>query len=356
MSVNGSAARTLVVSPGRSALRLEGAFWLTRPQSFFSQVPIALAAWALGAGGLTGSQTPKVLLLVLFLMSFQAVMFVVNDIFDAEKDRISAPYMPIPSGVVTLNLAIVEALLLGLIFVGSIFAISRDWFTVIAVLATIPPALATMKLYGATKSAWFSPLLGFTTFASAALWAWLLAGRQNTSAFLVLFLAAGLHGIHANVRAQLRDIEGDPKAGNLTLAARLGAKKTTWLVAIVRLAELCAITWLWLVYGQPLGWIWLLAALAIFVVAAIRMPAVYERTRDRVGQTKALYIWVYVSLLAEIAMLGAVEPIVALPTVALMFVWFNVVRQRYYYRLVDGRLAREFSARVETGRIDPSLN
>ena len=345
MSLNETAAPTLAVSPANTALRLEGLLWLTRPQSFFSQLPIALAAWSLGSGGITAAQLGRVFLLVLFLMAFQAVMFVVNDIFDAEKDRISAPYMPLPSGVVTLNLALAEAFLLGVIFIGSFFAISRDWFTVFAVLITIPAALVVLKLYGATKSFWFSPLLGFSTFASAALWAWLLAGRQNPQAFLVLFIASGLHGIHANVRAQLRDIEGDPKAGNLTIAARLGAKKTSLLAALARLLELGAIAVLWLKYGQPLGWIWLLAAVLIFVVAVIRMPKLYERTRDRVEQTKALYIWVYVSLLAEIAMLGAVEPVIALPTVALMFVWFNVVRKGYYHRLVGGRLAREFQAR-----------
>jgi 4-hydroxybenzoate polyprenyltransferase len=350
MSVNGNIARTSVITPSKTALRLEGMFWLTRPQSFFSQVPIALAAWSLGAGGFVAGELGKVLLLVVFLMAFQAVMFVVNDIYDAEKDRISAPYMPIPSGIVTRNLAIAEAALLGLIFIGSFFAISHDWFAVVAVLVTIPAALGTMKLYGATKSAWFSPLLGFTTFASAALWAWLMAGRQNQTAFALLFLAAGLHGIHANVRAQLRDIEGDPKAGNLTLAARLGAKKTTWLTAIVRFVELCAITVLWYFYGRALGWIWLLPAFAIFIVAAIRMPLIYERTRDRVGQTKALYIWVYVSLLAEIAMLGVVEPIVALPTVTLMFVWFNLLRKGYYHRLVGGRLAEQFQTLTQAER------
>src|ERR1051325_2975186 len=193
MSVNGNLARTSVVSNNKLALRLEGAFWLTRPQSFFSQVPIALAAWSLGSGGLVASQIPKVLFLVLFLIAFQAVMFVVNDIYDAEKDRISASYMPIPSGLVTLNLAIAESVLLGVIFIGSFVAIAQDWFAILAVLITIPPALGTMKLYGATKSAWFSPLLGFTTFASAALWTWLLAGRRNPTAFLVLFAAAGLH-------------------------------------------------------------------------------------------------------------------------------------------------------------------
>jgi 4-hydroxybenzoate polyprenyltransferase len=330
-------------------LKLEGCVWLTRPQSLFSQVPIALAAWSVGRGGLAASEVPNVLLLVLFLMAFQAAMFVVNDLYDAHRDKISAPYMPIPSGVVSRRAAIAEAALLGTTFVGCIFALAQDSFGIVAVLITIPAALGTMKLYGATKSAWFSPLLGSTTFASAALWAWLLAGRGNFSAFAVLFTVAALHGIHANVRAQLRDIEGDPRAGAVTLAARMGAKRTMWIAALVRLVELGGVAWLLVAYGRRGGWLYLAAALTIFAVAMARMPQVYSRTRDRIGQTEALSIWAYVSFMAEIAILGAFEPAVALPTAVIMFLWFKLMRTGYYHRLASGRLAAEFGGVSQRG-------
>lgn len=335
-----------ISSPHRKkwTLILEGCIWLTRPQSLFSQVPIALAAWSIGCGGLVTSEIPNVMLLVLFLMTFQAAMFVVNDLYDAHRDKVSAPYMPIPSGVVSQRAAFTEAVVLGLVFVGCIFALARDWFGIIAVLITLPAAVGTMKLYGMTKSAWFSPLLGSTTFASAALWAWLLAGRQNLDAFLLLFVIAALHGVHANVRAQLRDIEGDPQAGTVTLAARLGAKRTMWLAAIIRLVELCGIAWLLIAYGKRAGWFFWAAALIIFIAAMIRMPEVYSRTRNRIGQTEALSLWAYVAFMAEIAVLGALEPAVALPTAFIMFFWFKLVRKGYYYRLPTGRLATEFNA------------
>lgn len=324
-------------------LSLEGCFWLTRPQSLFSQVPIALAAWSIGRGGIRASEALNVLILILFLMVFQAAMFVVNDVYDAHRDKISAPYMAIPSGVVSRRAAVIEAALLGAIFVGCIVVNSRDAFGILAVLITIPAALGTMKLYGLTKSAWFSPLLGSTTFASAALWAWLMAGHQNFNVFLLLFGVAALHGIHANVRAQLRDIEGDPQAGAVTLAARMGAKSTMWIAALVRLVELCGIAWLLVSYGRPGGWYFLAAAVLIFIVAAVRMPDVYSTTRDRLGQTEVLSIWAYVSFMAEVATLGAVEPVVALPTAIIMFLWFKLVRMGYYHRLASGRLAAEFN-------------
>src|SRR6478609_11420678 len=139
----------------RMLLRLEGGFWLTRPQSIFSKVPMALAAWTIGWGDTTNSSV-KLVFLVLLLMVLQALLFVINDINDAEGDRISAPYMPIPSGAITQRGAIVEALALGAVFVISVGVISSGFGSLLAVLATIPPALATMYVYGRTKSAWFS--------------------------------------------------------------------------------------------------------------------------------------------------------------------------------------------------------
>jgi 4-hydroxybenzoate polyprenyltransferase len=340
-------AEVSVPSPRRHArwaLRLEGAAWLTRPQTVFSQVPIALAAWSIGTGGLATSSAGSVAILILFLASFQAAMFVVNDIYDATRDKVSAPYMPLPSGVVSRLGAMVEAGVLGAVFLGCIIALSQDLVAIAAVLITIPLALATMKLYGMTKSAWFSPLLGSSTFASAALWAWLMAGRGHPAAFFTLFVAAALHGVHANVRAQLRDIEGDPKAGVATMASRLGPKWTTWLAALVRGLELGAIVVLVVNHGVRLGWLWLAPAFGLFALAVAHMGNVYAEIRNRVDQTQALTDWVYVSFMAEIAMLGAVEPVIAAPVTVLMFAWFKVVRRLYYHRLVGGHLAADLHA------------
>src|SRR6266705_2789662 len=113
MGINGELSRSLLMRRRPWAFQLEGAFWMMRPQSLFSQVPIALAAWSIGRGGLVATEIRHVLFLIVFLMAFQAAMFVVNDLYDADSDKVSAPYMPIPSGVVTRSAAILEATLLG---------------------------------------------------------------------------------------------------------------------------------------------------------------------------------------------------------------------------------------------------
>ena len=325
----------------RLLLRVEAAIWLTRPQSLFSKVPIAVAAWLTGRGDLRSSATQQVLLLS-FLVTFQGLLFAINDINDAERDRRTAPYLPIPAGVLTRRDAIVVALAMGIVFLASLVLLGSSALSITAVLATIPPALATMRIYGRTKATWYSPLLGSTAASSPALWTWLLAGYRNYGVFAVLFATATLHGLQTNLRAQLRDIEGDPKAGTLTLAARLGARRTFWLIATIQTIELGVVLSLYVMQGRTLALLWLMPALGLLIMGLVASEEVYSRTRDRLGQTEALRLWVNMSFATEIAILAAFRPVLALPIGAGMFLWFAFVRRTYYRRLVGRRLERQW--------------
>jgi 1,4-dihydroxy-2-naphthoate octaprenyltransferase len=187
--------------------------------------------------------------------------------------------------------------------------------------------------------------MGSTASSSAPFWVWLLAGRSNFPVFAVLFAITSLHGIHANLRAQLRDIEGDPKAGSITLAVRLGAKHTFLLAVWIRVVELIGVLTMSLLFGAPWGWIWVLPVAILLAAGIATAPRFYEKTRDRIGQTAALSLWVYMSFLTEIAILGAFHPVFAIPVAVVMFLWFRVVRKGYYGRLVGGRLAAEWHER-----------
>jgi 4-hydroxybenzoate polyprenyltransferase len=336
---------------GRILLKLEGGFWLTRPQSLFGKFPLTWAGWLVGLGA-AAVNIKDVALLALFVAVYQALLMVLNDWIDAEKDRRSAPYLPIPSGVVRRSSALLEGLGFGIAFLTLLWVLGSDFRAVAITLATIPPALATIKIYGRTKSAWYSPVLASTAAASGPLWGWLLAGHRNPALFGQVFAIAMIHGLHTNLRAQLRDIEGDPKAGNVTVAVRLGAKKTFWLTIALRAVELGGIGMLCLSSGKTGAWFWLVAAFLVFAGNLTRAKE-YERSRSRLEQTKVLTVWIYASLLAEIAVLGVFQPLAAGATLVFMFVWYNAVRSGYRIRIEQGGLASDWR-RLDSGFAEPA--
>jgi 4-hydroxybenzoate polyprenyltransferase len=322
-------------------LRLEALFWLTRPQSAFSYLPIALAAWSIGRGRLQAADLGDFALLLLALMILQAAMFVLNDIFDAHNDSITAPFMPIPSGLVSRRAATGMAFALGVTMVALILVVAPTPTSLVLVLAMVPAALATFKLYSATKGYWFSPLLEISTFTSAAVLAWLLAGGAQPDRFVVLFVIAAIHGIEANVRSQMRDVEGDPRAGNITLVARLGLSRSVWLLASIRTIEIVFVGVLWLIFGSAGGVIWLMLAMAMLVIAASRSHILYEEASNRVHQAARLSSWSYGAFCVEVAVLGVLYPAVAAFVAAFMFAWYRLVRARYYDRIARGHLATD---------------
>jgi 4-hydroxybenzoate polyprenyltransferase len=215
------------------------------------------------------------------------------------------------------------------VFLGSAVLLAANLWVIAVILATIPAALGTMMFYGRTKAAWYSPVVATMASSSFVAWAWLVGGARYPAAFALLFATASLHGVHANLRSQLRDIEGDPKAGTVTLAARLGPKRTLMIAAAARLVELVAIAVSAFAYGVPAGAVWLVPALILFVVALSRAPEFYARTRDRRQQTDEMMIWVHLSFITELAAFGAFRPLTALALGAGMAIWFRIVRAGY---------------------------
>lgn len=312
--------------------QLEAGFWLTRPHIAFSKVPMAAAGWAVGRGA-EPTALWEALLLMALLAAMQTLMFVVNDLHDAAKDRITAPYLPLPRGLITPMGALLEAALLGVTFLGAAFVLAPSTLLFVLVLGTIPPALGTMAFYSRTKAAWYSPLLASSASASFVAWAWLLAGHRQPALFALVFAVASLHGVHANLRSQIYDIEGDPKAGTLTLAARLGPKRALLAAATVKIVELAGIVALVVIVGARWGALWLVPTLGCLVAALAQLPKAYAATRNRRDQTAALFVWVYLSFMTELAVLGAFEPLASLALGAFMYAWFHVTRNGYYRRL-----------------------
>jgi len=69
------------------------------------------------------------------------------------------------------------------------------------------------------------------------------------------------------------------------------------LVRVLRNPDIRALELSWTI-GVGVDW-------AILIVALVQLPQAASTTRDRRHQTDALFIWVYVSLLTELSVLGA---------------------------------------------------
>jgi 4-hydroxybenzoate polyprenyltransferase len=318
--------------------RAEASFWLTRPHVAFSKVPMAAAGWAIGRADLETS-TAQAAALVLLICSMQMLMFVANDLNDAQKDRITAPYLPLASGLLTRADGIAEAIALAVVFVGGGLFLAPSRLTFLVVLASVPATFGILAFYSRTKAAWYSSLLGSTASASFAVWGWLLAGHRQPGAFALLYVIASLHGVHNNLRSQIYDIEGDPKAGTLTLAARLGPTRALLTAAALRVVEIAAIAMLAARYGTPGGALWLVPTIGVLAVVIAGLPKASATTRNRQQQTDALFTWVYLSFLTELSVIGALRPVLALGLGAFMTVWFHAVRAGYYGRLVGNQIA-----------------
>ena len=84
-------------------LRVEAGWWMSR--TFLSN----LATWAAVIGWVVADPDlgswGRMLALVVAIIALNGAMFIVNDILDADGDKVTAPYLPLPSGLLSLRQA-----------------------------------------------------------------------------------------------------------------------------------------------------------------------------------------------------------------------------------------------------------
>lgn len=200
-------------------VKAEGTWWAMRP-NFYSHSVSALVGLYAASGRPT---VAEIVGLIVFIASMGGLTQLLNDILDHEKDAVTAPYLPIPAGLLPLRSARVgAAALLVVAFGGLLLAtgptIRFVWVlgaTTLSVVASI--AYSVFKEYGILASA-FAALV----YSSSALAGWLVGGLGGTAIVLVL-LDAFFSMFFGNTWAALRDVDADAKVGNRTLPVRIGA-------------------------------------------------------------------------------------------------------------------------------------
>ncbi|WP_243685031.1 geranylgeranylglycerol-phosphate geranylgeranyltransferase [Methanosarcina barkeri] len=167
------------------------------------------------------------ILLAVFLIS--GAGNTINDYFDVRIDSINRPERPIPSGRIKLKEALYFSYLL--FAFGTLLAFS------INLICGIIALFNSLLLIFYAKTLKGTPLLGNMSIGyltgSSFLFGASVFGLEGLKALFVLFLLAALAITAREIVKDIEDMEGDKMEGADTLPLRVGAKKASYLAALI---------------------------------------------------------------------------------------------------------------------------
>ncbi len=203
-----------------------GAFWALK-------LPVFGAQW---------SMPPKFWLGLACYTLLMGPFYILNQIQDAESDKLNKKLFLIPTGIVSARSAKVQAWILFLLSAAFLPFLGRD-FTLIWLLSVVlaylyngPPAMKGNFLMSITLNA--------VGYGAVAFWAgW--ASAAPLSAEAALRAIPYIFGVAASaLNTMIPDIPGDRAAGQRTVATELGPKPTAWLALFADLGALGFGLWL----------------------------------------------------------------------------------------------------------------
>jgi 4-hydroxybenzoate polyprenyltransferase len=201
----------------------EGLWWITRPPTVATGL-IAVPGW------LAAAPSPaygRLAAMVGAVMMGRAIANVVNDVLDEKKDRLTAPELPLPSGLVGRLQAILLGGVLVLCQLALVFvAAGGSWRHFVFGIAGCTAIGVLVALYSLVKPypALAVPVTGLA-YLSCPVTAWLVAGGGWSTEVWMVFAYALCRGTAANVFSTYRDIDRDAAVGNYSVAVRLGHRR-----------------------------------------------------------------------------------------------------------------------------------
>lgn len=324
--------------------QIEALFWLGRPASMLGKAPPVLAGFLVGS---PERQPVELGFITLFAVSMQLIISSLNDVYDAPRDSLTAPYLPIPSGLVTRGQAVLLPIAAGIILALTLVPLADDAGAVLLIGLTACVGVGIGSLYGRTKSSAWSPLLASTGSVGAALWGWILSDREELVLLILVAMAMVLHGVFMNLINQLRDIDKDPDAGNYTVGARKGWRVTLAWASTARVLECGALATLAAGSNASLRGLAAIAPLLPLAFGIRRAAGLQPQFRPgRLGSTSVLDPFRLSTLLAEIVLLFVLSPATALVIGSTMWLWYRLIRPLYDRRVVTGGLLRAANSHV----------
>ena len=324
-------------------LRAETAWWMTR--IYLSNINIwpVLMGWAAARSSGGGGGLVPLVLLCLFVALAGGALFIVNDILDADGDRTTAPYLPLPAGLLTVrqSWAWAGAYLMGALVALYLAAGTAGRFAV-ALGVTVAGVLAAMVYSKVKDDGLIASVMVTVPQTLPAVIAWWLAGATAGWALAVVLAYCVLACISNNIMAALRDVDLDGEVDNRTLPVRVGGAAAFRLAARIALLALVPVA----VAGvaAPQGW----AAVPFGLAAAGVLAGTYRRTlatfeepgRGRVRRMKDLRGFKFGEYLRHAALVAAFDPVLALVAGVLMYASLFFGHKVYTRRLIDGGIRR----------------
>ncbi|AKK10054.1 prenyltransferase [Corynebacterium uterequi] len=257
----------------------------SRPISWVNTAFPFAAAYLFAGGGLTWQ---LVVGTVFFLITFNMIVYGVNDVYDYESDihnprkggvegAVLAPryHRPVLVAAAAANAPFIVALLLG----GT--AASAGWLAlaVASAVAYSVPGLRFKErpvLDSATSSAHFT---------TPALVGWTMTGTPATPGFWLAILAFFLWGMASHALGAVQDVQADRAGGLSSIATELGARTTTRAAAVAY-----AVSALVLLGLPPSAWVLSLAA-AGYALNAGRFWNVTDATCEVTRRAWGVFLW-----------------------------------------------------------------
>lgn len=321
---------------------------MLRPPGSYLKASIAAAGW-FAAPGHPGYVRLAAITVALGLSG--AAVNVLNDLLDRDKDAVTAPELPLPSGMVTLLEALVVLGVLVLVVLAGVLVASMSILRFFLGLVPMIAACAVVAAYSLCKPVWIGPpLLAATAYVMVPLDAWVVAGGGGDTIALVLAYSC-CFGFAANFLAALRDAANDPAVGNKSVAVRFGVDRTLLGAMAFDLSGVCwaaAIAWSIGNLDSVAPW-----AISVGVLVAASYAWVWRRRRGiadgRSEGLAALRPANFARWSTVVLLVGVFAPPVAAVVAVVTILSLGLLIPAYRRRILRGELRAEMFNEVGVG-------
>ncbi|PHJ56881.1 hypothetical protein VF14_23960 [Nostoc linckia z18] len=318
---------------------------MTRPG--FSNAAILMSVAGLLSFYKTNPPYTHVAGLAIVIGMLGSSIVILNDLLDQDDDEVTAPYLPLPAGLLNRDEAKLGFAILITLCLICLNYVIQDPFKFLSASILVVIALLTSAAYCIFKNTGFlASLLMSVPYIVFALIGYIVGDgniRYITTNLetIVVVISSFLISFSGNILAGLRDIDKDPLVGNQTLPVRLGSQRAFKLVVFLAAIDSALVAWLAIrdpkaYYSLPI----LVIALVLMGISFLPILRTYgEADRGRVQRMSDMKMW----LLGKDIKLIALVSVFSLPIGLALGIGLRLLRlffqKGYKKQIIDGGLS-----------------